>query len=120
MLDGSGGYFIINGSEKTCIAQERAAENTVMCFNIKKNNNKWSWLAEIKSVPDFKCIYPKQINTIATRNNGSGHGIYVQIPRIKTPIPLFILFRALGVVSDEEICKIIILDLKKNRRCCLV
>ena len=112
-----GGYFIINGSEKTCIAQERAAENTVMCFNIKKNNNKWSWLAEIKSVPDFKCISPKQINiTIATRNNGSGHGIYVQIPRIKTPIPLFILFRALGVVSDEEICKIIILDLKKNKK----
>ena len=31
-----GGYFIINGSEKTIIAQERAAENTVMCFNIKK------------------------------------------------------------------------------------
>ena len=35
----AGGYFIINGSEKTCIAQERAAENTVMCFNIKKNQN---------------------------------------------------------------------------------
>ena len=112
-----GGYFIINGSEKTCIAQERAAENTVMCFNIKKNNNKWSWLSEIKSVPDFKCISPKQINiTIATRNNGSGHGIYVQIPRIKIPIPLFILFRALGVISDEEICKIIILDLTKSRK----
>jgi len=112
-----GGYFIINGSEKTCIAQERAAENTVMCFNIKKNNNKWSWLSEIKSVPDFKCISPKQINiTIATRNNGSGHGIYVQIPRIKIPIPLFILFRALGVISDEEICKIIILDLAKSRK----
>ena len=112
-----GGYFIINGSEKTCIAQERAAENTVMCFNIKKNNNKWSWLAEIKSVPDFKCISPKQINiTIATRNNGSGHGIYVQIPRIKIPTPLFILFRALGVVTDEEICKIIILDLNKSKK----
>jgi DNA-directed RNA polymerase II subunit RPB2 len=112
-----GGYFIINGSEKTCIAQERAAENTVMCFNIKKNNNKWSWLSEIKSVPDFKCISPKQINiTIATRNNGSGHGIYVQIPRIKIPIPLFILFRALGVTSDEEICKSIILDLTKSRK----
>uniref|UniRef100_A0A6C0C3K0 DNA-directed RNA polymerase n=1 Tax=viral metagenome TaxID=1070528 RepID=A0A6C0C3K0_9ZZZZ len=112
-----GGYFIINGSEKTCIAQERAAENTVMCFNIKKNNNKWSWLAEIKSVPDYKCISPKQINiTIATRNNGSGHGIFVQIPRIKTPIPLFVVFRALGIVSDEEICKIIILNIEKSKK----
>ena len=42
-----GGYFIISGSEKTILAQERAAENIVMCFNIKKNNDKWSWLAEI-------------------------------------------------------------------------
>ena len=31
-----GGYFIINGSEKTCIGQERAAENRVYCFNIQK------------------------------------------------------------------------------------
>ena len=52
----SGGYFIINGSEKTCLGQERAAENLVQCFNISKNNTKWNWLAEIKSVPDFKCI----------------------------------------------------------------
>jgi DNA-directed RNA polymerase II subunit RPB2 len=29
-----GGYFIINGSENTCLGQERAAENQVYCFNI--------------------------------------------------------------------------------------
>ena len=29
-----GGYFIINGSEKTVLAQERAAQNKVYCFNI--------------------------------------------------------------------------------------
>jgi DNA-directed RNA polymerase II subunit RPB2 len=57
----AGGYFIINGSEKTVLGQERAAENRVYCFNVSKNNNKWSWSAEIKSVPDFKCISPKQI-----------------------------------------------------------
>ena len=110
-----GGYFIINGSEKTCLAQERAAENNIMCFNIKKNNNKWRWLAEIKSIPDNKCISPKQINiTIANRSNGSGHPIYIHIPRIKTPIPLFIAFRALGVISDIEICKFIILNIKEK------
>ena len=48
----AGGYFIINGSEKTIIPQERAAENKIYCFDIKKNNNKWSWLAEIKSIDD--------------------------------------------------------------------
>ena len=30
----TGGYFIINGSEKTVIPQERAAENNIMCFNV--------------------------------------------------------------------------------------
>ena len=58
----AGGYFIINGSEKTVLGQERAAENKVYCFNVSKGNNKWNWMAEIKSVPDFKCISPKQIN----------------------------------------------------------
>jgi len=112
----AGGYFIINGSEKTVLIQERAAENRVYCFNVKKNNNKWSWLAEIKSVPDYKCISPKQINmTIATRNNGFGHNIYVQIPRIKNPIPLFVLFRALGIVSDKEICRLILLDIEAHK-----
>jgi DNA-directed RNA polymerase II subunit RPB2 len=110
-----GGYFIINGSEKTCLAQERAAENNIMCFNVKKNNNKWSWLAEIKSIPDDRCISPKQINiTIAARSTGAGHCIYIQIPRIKAPIPLFIVFRALGILSDRDICKYIILNIKEK------
>ena len=38
----AGGYFIINGSEKTVLGQERAAENRVYCFNVSKNNNKWN------------------------------------------------------------------------------
>jgi DNA-directed RNA polymerase II subunit RPB2 len=109
----AGGYFIINGSEKTVLGQERAAENRVYCFNTSKNNNKWSWTAEIKSVPDFKCISPKQINVmIANKNNGFGCPIYVQIPRIKQPIALFVVFRSLGVMSDKDICKHIVLDIE--------
>tara|TARA_Y100000591_G_C21854072_1_gene713740 strand:+ start:2911 stop:6459 length:3549 start_codon:yes stop_codon:yes gene_type:complete len=108
-----GGYFIINGSEKTCLGQERAAENTIYCFDITKNNSKWSYIAEIKSVPDWKSISPKQISIMfSQKNNGFGFPIYIQIPRIKQPIPLFILFRALGIISDKEICKKIVLDIE--------
>ena len=108
----AGGYFIINGSEKTVLGQERAAENTVYCFNISKNNTKYTWLAEVKSVPDFKCISPKQINMmISSKNNGFGNPIYLQLPRIKQPVPLFIVFRALGVISDKEICEKILLNI---------
>ena len=112
----SGGYFIINGSEKTVLGQERAAENRVYCFNVSKNNTKYTWSAEIKSVPDFKCISPKQINMmISSKNNGFGNPIYVQIPRVKQPIPLFIVFRALGVISDKDICEKILLNISNEK-----
>ena len=112
----AGGYFIINGSEKTVLGQERAAENRVYCFNVSKNNTKYTWSAEIKSVPDFKCISPKQINMmISSKNNGFGNAIYLQMPRVKQPIPLFIVFRALGVISDKDICEKILLDIVNDK-----
>jgi DNA-directed RNA polymerase beta subunit/intein/homing endonuclease len=110
-----GGYFIIKGSEKTILGQERAAENRIYCFD-GKNTTKWNWYAEIKSVPDFKCISPKQTEMmIANKNNGFGNGIYIQIPRIKQPIELFVLFRAFGVLSDKQICKYIVLDIENEK-----
>ena len=108
----TGGYFIINGSEKTVLGQERAAENKIYVFNVSKNNTKFDWLAEVKSIPDDKCISPKQINMmISSKNNGFGFPIYLQIPRVKQPVPLFIVFRALGVLTDKEICEKILLDI---------
>ena len=114
-----GGYFIINGSEKTVLGQERAAENQIYCYNISKNNTKWTWNAEMKCIPDWKCISPKQINImISSKNNGFGNSIYLQIPRLKNPIPLFIIFRVFNIISDKEICEKIILDIddKKYKR----
>ena len=112
----AGGYFIINGSEKTVLGQERAAENRVYCFNISKNDTKYTWKAEIKSVPDFKCISPKQINMmISSKNNGFGMPICLQIPRVKQPIPLFIVFRALGIIPDKEICEYILLNISLDK-----
>ena len=112
----AGGYFIINGSEKTVLGQERAAENRVYCFNVSKNQTKYSWSAEIKSVPDFKCISPKQINMmLSSKNNGFGYPIVLQIPRVKQPIPLFVVFRALGVISDKDICEKILLDIENEK-----
>ena len=112
----AGGYFIINGSEKTVLGQERAAENRVYCFNINKNDTKYTWKAEIKSVPDFKCISPKQINMmISSKNNGFGNAICVELPRVKQPIPLFIVFRALGNISDKDICEKILLNIADDK-----
>lgn len=112
----AGGYFIINGSEKTVIGQERTAENRIYCFNISKNSTKYTWSAEIKSIPDFKCISPKQITMyMLSKNNGLGFPIVVQIPKVKQPVPLFVLFRALGIISDKSICEHIILDIENEK-----
>jgi len=107
-----GGYFIIKGSEKTVLCQERAAENRIYVFN-GKNTPKWDWVAEFKSVPDSKCISPKQVELmVSSKTNVYGHGIYVLIPRLKQKryIELFVLFRALGVLSDKKICEYILLN----------
>ena len=110
----AGGYFIINGSEKTVLGQERAAENKVLCYNVAKNNTKFLYVAEIKSIPDSKCISPKQINMmVATKQNGFGHPLVIQIPRMKQPVPLFVVFRALGVLSDREICEYIVYNIAR-------
>ena len=112
----AGGYFIINGSEKTVLGQERAAENKVYCFNVSKNNTKYTWMAEVKSVPDFKCISPKQINMmVSSKNNGFGFPLFLQLPRVKQPIPLFIVFRALGIISDKDICEKILLNIESDK-----
>jgi len=112
----AGGYFIIDGSEKIILGQERSAENRVYCFDVRKNNTKYLWSCEIRSVSSFKCISPKQISLLlCNKNDGFGHCIHIQIPRVKQPIPLFVVFRALGIVTDKKICEIILLNMKKER-----
>ena len=110
-----GGYFIIKGSEKTVLQQERAAQNIVYCYD-GKNASRCIWYAEIKSVPDYKCISPKQVEIeIASKNNGYGYPMKVVVPRVREVIDLFTLFRALGVNSDKEICSYILLDIESTK-----
>ena len=42
-----GGYFVINGSEKVLIAQERMANNHVYVFR-KSQPSKYSYVGEIR------------------------------------------------------------------------
>ena len=106
-----GGYFIINGSEKTCLGQEKAADNKIYVFK-NKDSSKWLYSAEMRCVPYWKVLSPKQIYMmISSKPDQYGYSIFVNIPKLKKPIPLFILFRALGVKTDKDICKFIMLSL---------
>lgn len=110
-----GGYFIINGSEKTCLGQEKAADNKIYVFK-NKDSSKWLYSAEMRCVPYWKVISPKQIYMmISSKPDQFGYSIFVNIPKLKKPVPLFVLFRAMGVKTDKEICKYIVLSLQEAK-----
>ena len=94
-----GGYFIINGSEKVIIAQERMASNTIYVFK-KSQPASYSHYAEIRSVPEKGAKNPSAVSLKLCRNPNV---IRVSIPYAKQEIPLFIIYRALGFLSDKEI-----------------
>ena len=105
-----GGYFIIKGSEKVVIAQERMSDNKVMCFERGTGSTKPS-TAEIRSTIDQRFFPIKTIivQKIKVTNNVFPNTIAVTTPFTgDTPIPLFIMFRALGFISDKDIFSIIL------------
>ena len=110
-----GGYFIINGKEKVIIPQETFANNTIY---IKKNSKLdiYSYSAEIRSVSEdaSKPIRTTAVKILSPSPSLSNNQIVVSIPNVRKPIPLFILMRALGVISDKAIIKTCLLDIKKN------
>lgn len=108
-----GGYFIINGSEKVLIAQERSAANIVQVF--KKRQSPTPYIAEIRSAVEkgSRLISSMQIKLYAKgegAKGGFGQTIKATLPYIKSEIPIAIVFRALGVVSDEDILNHICYD----------
>jgi DNA-directed RNA polymerase beta subunit len=106
-----GGYFIINGNEKVIIPQDRISENIPFVF-LNNKVSTYSHIAEIRSVQENKLGVPK-ITTLrlSAKPNQFGRYIRANIHHIKTDIPLFILFKALGVCNDKEIIEYIVYDL---------
>ena len=112
-----GGYFIIDGKEKSIIPQEKFANNMLYIREIKDDLSSYSHSAEIRSVSEdaSKPIRTTSIKIVAPSTTLSNNQILVDVPNVRKPIPLFILMRALGVVSDKSIIEYCLLDLEKNR-----
>jgi DNA-directed RNA polymerase II subunit RPB2 len=109
-----GGYFIIDGKEKVIISQEKFADNMLY---IRDNYNEiYSHGADIRTVSEdaSKPERTLSVRIVAPTSQQSNNQIVVNIPNVRKPIPLFILFRALGVTSDKEIIEYCLLDLDAN------
>ncbi len=105
-----GGYFIISGGERVIISQERMSENRPFVFRNNRNPTKEVEVIEVKSIGPDNDQVPKNnaVKIMYHPKNPQIHLLRAAIPRIKTEIPLFILFRALGVVADKDIFELIL------------
>ena len=110
-----GGYFIINGSEKVLIAQEKMATNTVYVFSVK--DSKFAYKAEIRSCLEHSSrptstlyVYMLARGGQGIKKSAIGQRIIAILPYIKQEIPIMIVFRALGFVADRDILEHIIYD----------
>jgi DNA-directed RNA polymerase II subunit RPB2 len=109
-----GGYFIIDGKEKAIVCQEKFANNML---NIKdKVNDIYSHAAEIRTASEdpSKPIRTLSVRMVAPTPTLSNGQIVVNIPNVRKPVPLFILMRALGFISDKEIIQTCLLDMESN------
>ena len=93
-----GGYFIINGNEKVLITQERVVSNRIQ---LHQGIGKYSLCAEIRSCNEAICG-PVKTTSIQITDKGDESRIYITVPHVKKDIPLFILMKALGSLTDKE------------------
>jgi len=114
-----GGYFVINGSEKVVIAQERQAYNRVYCFQ-KRQPSKLSWVAEIRSQIGNDNKPRSAMSAVMYRRGdehtvaGGAHGggqVRVIMPYVMQDIPCVVVFRALGFQNDRQVLSHIVYDM---------
>ena len=108
----NGGYFIIDGAEKVLITRQEQAFNTL--YVTPQTDPKVSVYASISCMSaetrQVKRIAFALMRQVEKENFNTPATIQVSLPFVRKTIPLFVLFRALGFQSDEEILKMIFPD----------
>ena len=99
-----GGYFIIDGKEKVVVPQETFGDNMI---NISKSSDDaYLYSVDIKSISEnlSKPRRTLSIRIMSSTATKPALNIGVFIPNAgEYPIPLFVVFRALGIITDRDI-----------------
>jgi DNA-directed RNA polymerase II subunit RPB2 len=101
-----GGYFIVDGAEKVLVTRGEQAFNSLYAEKRPDNDDKNRAYASVISLDPAT----KQTRRVALYMLRRGGEIRVAIPMVRGTFPVFALFRALGVESDEEIVRMIFPD----------
>ena len=114
-----GGYFIVDGSEKVLVTRQDGAFNTLWIDN-KRRDPSVEYIASLSSLnPKTREVKRTKFywtRELTTKSPMSGKVSYkpsvleVGIPFVLKPIPIFVLFRALGIQSDKDILQLIFPD----------
>jgi DNA-directed RNA polymerase II subunit RPB2 len=112
----NGGYFIIDGAEKVLITRQEQAFNTL--YVTPQTDPKVSVYASISCMSaetrQVKRIAFALMRQVEKENFNTPATIQVSLPFVRKTIPLFVLFRALGFQSDEEILRMIFPDFESS------
>ena len=106
-----GGYFIIGGKEKIIIAQERIAYNRLFVTPVNPRTPEgklYSHDAFIRCLPPTD-LFPRLLRfKVFAKKHKRADAITISLPHVQGTLPLFVLFRCLGVESDEDILRLIL------------
>jgi len=98
-----GGYFIVDGGEKVVMPQETRASNMVYVRDV--HDDQFTFTVEVRSESEHasKMARKTMVGIVADVPTMKRGQMVVSIPNVRNPIPLFIVMRALGIVSDRAI-----------------
>lgn len=97
-----GGYFIVNGSEKFVLSQEKMVENKPLVF-VKKDVGVINYKVKVNSRSPNPNIMMQGIEINLEKN----YSINIKVP-ILNEVSVFVVMRALGLETDREIVKYIV------------
>lgn len=100
-----GGYFIVDGAEKVLVTRQEQAFNTLYISN-KDRDPKIRTYASLASLsPETRAV--KRVAFAFMRNSET---LLISLPFVRKPVNVFVLFRAMGIQSDEAIMDLIFPD----------
>ena len=102
-----GGYFIIDGAEKVLITKQEQAFNTLYCQKQPSD-------PQVETYGNITCLSPetRQVKVVSFHWMHATQSLVVTLPYVRKPVPIFVLFRAMGVQSDKDILELIYPDLE--------
>ena len=108
-----GGYFVVKGKERVLIAQIRGNYNTVMVLEQRPTlNEKFKFVADVRSMSE-ETGHSVLLSVMLGIDDRT---LVATLPYISAPIPIGIVFKAMGFVKEQDIRKFINLECKQASR----